>query len=63
MLGDCDPDIVQSVKTALLEIDVKRQEYRDLVESWDSEFRYGFIEARIEDYSRVNLMLEQAGPE
>jgi len=63
VLGDCDPDIVESVKAALLRIDVKKQVYRDLVENWDSEFRYGFIEASIEDYSKVNLMLEQVGPE
>lgn len=58
VLEDCDPDIVNSVIAALLIIDVTKQEYRDLVKSWDSEFRYGFTEASVEEYSKVNLMLE-----
>ena len=58
VLKGCDPGLIDSVKRALLDIDVAREEYRELVKDWDPEFRFGFIEARIEDYRKVDLMLE-----
>lgn len=56
--NDCDPEIVNSVAAALLSVDVTKEEYRLMVADWDPEFRYGFIEASVEDYLKALLMLE-----
>jgi len=44
------PEIAQAISEALLKIDIKQDEYKKLVQSWDPEFRYGFITAAYQDY-------------
>ena len=45
------PEIAQAIKEALLKIDIKQDIYKKLIQSWDPEFRYGFVEAFNQDYS------------
>ncbi len=54
---DCDPKIVKAVKDALLKIDIRKTEYKQLVSNWNKEFRYGFVETKDEDYSHIRDML------
>lgn len=54
---DCDPRLIQSVKKALLKIDIRKPEYRQLVSNWNKEFRNGFVETGDADYRVIREML------
>ncbi|MDI6402992.1 PhnD/SsuA/transferrin family substrate-binding protein [Balneolaceae bacterium ANBcel3] len=51
--ADYDPDIIGSIKTALLQVDPSDPAFSDRIQQWDPEFAYGFIEARPEDYLQL----------
>lgn len=55
--NNLDSAIVRSIKGALLKIDIKKSEYRDLVQSWDPEFAYGFAPAVPGDYDSVEVKM------
>ncbi len=55
--ADCDPKLIESVKRALLKIDITQTEYRQLVSNWNEEFSYGFAETSDEDYSIIRNKL------
>jgi len=44
------PEIAQAISEALLKIDIKQDAYKKLVQTWDPEFRYGFMTAAYRDY-------------
>ncbi len=48
-----DTTITRAIQTALLQIDVHQEEYRDLVRSWDPEFAFGFAPAHDRDYDDI----------
>ena len=54
---DCDPQLIQAVKNALLKIDISNPKYQNLVSTWNREFQYGFVETSDDDYSQVRNML------
>ena len=58
---DCDTAIVQAIRTALLDIDVRRSYDKELVQQWDQEFRYGFATATEDIKSAVVLHLRTPG--
>lgn len=58
---NCDTAIVRSIRTALLAIDVRRPEDRDLVQQWDQEFRYGFATATEQDFDGIRDLLGMRG--
>ena len=58
---DCDTAIVRAIRTALLDIDVRRSYDRELVQQWDQEFRYGFAEATEEDFNGIRGLLQGRG--
>ncbi len=45
-----NPQISKAITDALLKIDIRQPKFKKLVESWDAEFRYGFVPARDADY-------------
>lgn len=56
--SDLDPKIIDAIKGALLQIDIREPEYKELVKNWDPEFSYGFTEARDEDYDHIASIIE-----
>lgn len=58
---DCDTAIVRAIRTALLDIDVRRSYDRELVQQWDQEFRYGFAKATEEDFDGIRGLLQGRG--
>jgi phosphonate transport system substrate-binding protein len=48
-----DTEIINTIKSRLLQIDLKKSAYRELVKSWDKEFIYGFVEANDSDYDLI----------
>lgn len=58
---NCDTAIVRSIRTALLAIDVRRPEDRELVQQWDQEFRYGFAPATEQDFDGIRDLLGMRG--
>jgi len=56
--ADADPDLVDSVKKALLSLDYGNSEHRSIMSQWDAELRYGFSEARDKDYDNVRKMVK-----
>lgn len=50
---DFDEDIINTVKSLLFKVDLRDMNYKELVKIWDSEFRYGFIEAKDSDYDLI----------
>ena len=47
---DCDPQLVEAVKQALLKIDPRKPGQSAQLALWNEEFRYGFTEASDSDY-------------
>ena len=54
---DCDPQLLASVKAALLNID---SDDLSSVKGWNNEFRYGFIETSDADYNDIRKLLNDA---
>jgi phosphonate transport system substrate-binding protein len=52
------PQLVRSVREALLALDPGKPQDREILKDWDEEFRYGFIPATNEDYDGIRRMLE-----
>lgn len=50
---DFDEDIINTVKSLLFKVDLKDINYKELVKIWDSEFRFGFVEAKDSDYDLI----------
>ncbi len=46
-------DIINTIKSLLLKINLKETKYKELVKSWDSEFTFGFVEAKDSDYDLI----------
>lgn len=45
-----NPKIRKAIISALLKIDTRQDEFKELVQNWDAEFRNGFVEAEDSDY-------------
>jgi phosphonate transport system substrate-binding protein len=54
---DAPPDLIESIKKALLAIDPKLPSHRELMKNWDPEFRYGFVETSEDDYAPIYRMM------
>ncbi len=54
---EADEKMVDAMKKALLSVDPKKPEFREIVRNWDDEFKYGFIEASNSDYKVVLNMI------
>lgn len=50
---DYDEDIINTIKSLLLKINLKEIKYKELVKSWDNEFTFGFVEAKDSDYDLI----------
>jgi phosphonate transport system substrate-binding protein len=50
---DYNADIINTVKSLLLRIDLRETKYQELVRTWDKEFTYGFVEANDSDYDLI----------
>lgn len=50
---DYDTDIINTIKSLLLKINLKETKYKELVKSWDNEFTFGFVEAKDSDYDLI----------
>jgi phosphonate transport system substrate-binding protein len=50
---DTPAQLVKEIKQALLAIDARDREMVERMKNWDPEFRYGFVDASIEDYKEV----------
>ncbi len=46
-----NPEVTKAITDALLQVDIRQPAFQKLVNSWDAEFRYGFVTAKDEDYS------------
>jgi phosphonate transport system substrate-binding protein len=55
--SDVSPKLVDAIKKALLSLDYNNPEHRRMMEQWDEEFRYGFVEARDSDYDSIRRMI------
>lgn len=55
--SDVSPGLVDAIKKALLSLDYKNPEHRKMMEQWDEEFRYGFVEAKDSDYDSIRKMI------
>jgi phosphonate transport system substrate-binding protein len=53
---DAPKELVDSIKKALLKIDTQDPATRKMLQTWDPEFRYGFVEASDADYEGVRKM-------
>lgn len=53
-----DSEIVAAIQNALLQIDIRKPEYKDLVINWDPEFAFGFTMAKDEDYDHITTIIE-----
>lgn len=59
--GDVPPDLIKSIKKALLSLDYKNPRHRKIMEKWGEEFRYGFAETTDSDYDSIHKMIEYLG--
>ncbi|MFZ1520244.1 MAG: PhnD/SsuA/transferrin family substrate-binding protein [Ignavibacteriaceae bacterium] len=50
---DYDEEIINTIKSQLLKINLNEAKYKELVKSWDSEFTFGFVEAKDSDYDLI----------
>ena len=50
---DYDAEIINTIKSLLLKIDLNQSKYQELIKSWDKEFTYGFVEANDSDYDLI----------
>jgi len=48
-----DSAITSAIRRALLQVDIRKPEYRELVKDWDAEFAYGFAPAEDADYDQM----------
>ncbi len=55
---DAPPDLVESIKAALLAINPSSPNHQEIMKDWDPEFRYGFTEASEADYAPIYRMME-----
>jgi len=55
--SDVSPILVDAIKKALLSLDYNNPEHRKMMEQWDEEFKYGFVEARDSDYNSIRKMI------
>lgn len=55
--SDCNPEIVNSLKEALLKIDPSDPQQKKMLATWNEEFRYGFIKAKDSDYLPLRKIL------
>jgi phosphonate transport system substrate-binding protein len=51
--ADTSPGLIDAIKKAMLSLDYNNPEDRRLMEQWDEKLRYGFVEAKDEDYDSV----------
>ena len=58
MRADVSPELVKAIKKALLSLNYKNSEHRKMMEQWDEEFRYGFVEATDSDYDSIRMMIK-----
>lgn len=56
--SNLDPAIAEAIQSALLKIDIRKQEFQNIVKNWDPEFAYGFTVAQDEDYNHVESIIE-----
>lgn len=54
---DTPPELVDSVKGALLRLDPRNPSHRKMMEGWDMVMRNGFVEASKSDYKRIEDMI------
>lgn len=55
-------ELVAAVKSALLKIDPRDQNYIKKMVPWDEEFKYGFVEAADSDYAVIRNILRSISP-
>lgn len=55
---DYDPEVIETIKSLLLKIDLSKPNYKELVKNWDQEFIYGFVEANDSDYDLIRKYTE-----
>lgn len=56
--ADASPELVKAIKKALLSLNYKNSKHRKMMEQWDEEFRYGFVEATDSDYDSIRMMIK-----
>jgi phosphonate transport system substrate-binding protein len=59
--ADTSPRLIESIKKAILSLDYNNPEHRKMMERWDEEFRYGFVEATDSDYDSIREMINYLG--
>lgn len=52
-----DVEIISAIKAALLSIDINNRENAKIIQNWNSEFKYGFTEAKDSDYHQIREMI------
>lgn len=57
---DCDSQLIDAVSQALLRVDPKHPDFREIIEAWDEEFVYGFAPASDSDYDLLESYLKDA---
>lgn len=60
---DVQPELIESIKKALLPLDYANPEHRKIMEKWDEEFRYGFVETNDSSYRSTTEMIEYLNSE
>lgn len=55
--ADASPKLIEAIKKAVLSLDYNNPEHRKMMEQWDEEFRYGFVEATDSDYDIIREMI------
>lgn len=55
---DASPQLIAEVQRALLAIDPGDAQMATRMESWDPEFRYGFVPASLDDYQEIIEMMD-----
>ncbi|MBI5049414.1 MAG: phosphate/phosphite/phosphonate ABC transporter substrate-binding protein [Nitrospirae bacterium] len=56
--ADVSPKLIDSIKKALLSLNYNNPEHRKMMEQWDEEFKYGFVEAKDSDYDSIRDMIK-----
>jgi phosphonate transport system substrate-binding protein len=55
--ADAPPDIIRALSAALLKLDHKNPAHQKIMQTWDDEFRHGFVPAAKEDYQGIFQMI------
>ena len=55
--ADVPPELIASLKKAMLSLNYSDPTCCSMMERWDEEFRYGFTEAKDEDYNVIRTMM------